>query len=1381
MSMGRRRRYGYGLSALMGLVVLSLAQPGFGIMITEVMYHPPGETAATEDETLEYIELYNNRATSEDLSGWAFTKGIDYVFEPNTVLGPKQYLIVARDPNAFKAAYPNVSVVGPYTGKLDNNGERIDLSNYNGGVVLSFKYGTTYPWPVAADGAGHSLALAKLGGDPEEAGSWAASAAIGGSPGRAEPVQTAPTSTSTATLLNIGSPGRYFKGTEEPAPSASGKATIDWTQVGFNDDPATTQWLDGPSGYGYSNDAAELQWVRTPLNDMNGKYVSIYARLRFTLTADQIASFTKLTADVHYDDAYVLYLNGTRVSDNGSIAGTPPAYNTAASTASDDYPFAVDLTQRQNLLVEGTNVLAVQVHNSQLSGSSDCFVGIVLRATISKSAASDPLVRVAINELSTGTGAAPGWIELYNPGTLAVDLSRVYLSNDRFDLLAWKFPEGTTLQPGAFWVAHQGTSAGEFPFALDPYGGTLYVTAAGSTTPPAALRVLDAIRYDGQEPGVAYGRYPDGSAGLDSLTAATVGKPNAPRLVRDIVINEIMYNHAARDDRFQYIELYNRGTSTIALDGWAFTSGVTYTFPAGTAMPPGAYLVVAKDPNFLTQVYRNLTLGANLVGPFTGALSHSSECLRLSFPLLHTDPQTGKLEDYMVTADEVTYHDGGQWPKWADGGGSSLELRDPRSNNDAPGAWTDSDESGKTQWKQFSYTIDASDGRYSHDMASVFDFMLLNAGEVLVDDLELVEDGLNRLTNSGFESGESSWRILGSHTRSFVSTEDRHSGAQCLHLIATGHGDPGANRINQSLSGGLSGHTVTFRGWARWLHGSRFLLLRTTRERSPVMPPRPAYSFELEMPLDLGTPGRPNTAFVTNRGPDILEVQHAPTLPTSNQAILVTARVTDNDGVKSVTLNYRSETTSATALAFTALAMTDDGAGGDKIAGDGIYSATIPGAANGTLRAFYVTATDGAAATRFPTTLEPSADAPDRTCLVRVGDSPASTRVNTYRVWMSTAVVNAFRARSNLSNELLDCTFVYNDTDVFYNAAIRFHGSPFLRSGSGRDPRGRYAFRIEFNPDQKYRGLTEINLDNTEEQSRGPLQERVSYWLIGHSGLPFSTQEWVLLISNGTVNQRYDDVRKIDGAYINTWFPDNAEGYIHKIDDYFEYNVDGTSYSNIDEGLRADNQHPFVPDTYRWHFEKRSHQENDDWGHLFAFASALNIPADSPAYIQSLEAKIDPRLFAKMLAAEHAVGNWDNYGYTRGKNSSFYYALPEGKWHFLAWDIDFALGSGRGASSSMFEVSGQFPEVTAFLNHPKYKQMYYDAMKEMVDGPWKSSYGTSDPPTAFDRYVDEGADVLVAEGWGDGRRNQIKQFVRDRRAYMLTQLPTAPVTGPSRR
>jgi len=1346
-------------------------------MVTEVMYHPAGQSASAEDDALEFVELYNNRAMSEDLSKWAFTNGVDYVFEPNTMLGPKQYLVVARDPNALKAAYKIANVVGPYTGRLNNDGERIELSNANGGIVLSFRYGDASLWPVSPGGAGHSLVLARLGGDPEEASSWSASAYIGGSPGGPDPTQAAAAPANpTTTLINIGTSGRYFKGTKEPSPGSTGQAATTWTQISFNDESARTAWLDGPSGYGYSNDAAELLWVGTQLNDMNGKYISIYARLRFTLTAEQITSFAQLQAEVHYDDGFVLYLNGTRVADSGAISGNPPAYNASGGPAVTEPASAtIDLTNQKSLLVAGTNVLAFQVHNSALSGSSDCFLGVILRAVAAAAGTGDsPTTRLVINELLAGNGT--GWIELYNPGPTAIDLSRVYLSNDRLNLLAYKVPDGTTLSPGGFWAVRQGTPPNGLAFALGVTGETVYVTAATSAPKPTPTRVLDAVRCDGLEPGVTLGRYPDGSDSLDFLASATFAKPNAQRLVRDIVISEIMYQHASRTDQYEYIELYNRGAGTISLAGWRFTDGIDYTFGPGVTMAPGSYLVVAQDPNFLAAIYNNLTIGANLIGPYQGTLDDHSERIRLSYPVKQTNPKTGKLEDVTITEDEVTYYDGGQWPKWADGMGASLELRDPRGNNDTPGAWADSDESAKTRWKQFSFTIDAADSQYTHDAATVFDFMLLNAGEMLVDDLELIIGGSNRLTNGSFESGESSWRILGNHTRSFVTTEDRHSGSQCLHIIATGHGDPGANRINQSINNNSAG-TVTFRGWARWLRGSRFLLLRTTRERSPIMPPRPGYAFEMEMPLELGTPGRQNTAYVSNRGPDILEVRHTPTVPAGGQTITVTARVVDNDGVKAVTLNYRYEGTAA----FTTTPMADDGAGDDKVAGDGIYTAAIRGSAANMMRAFYITASDGTATTRFPTKLEPSADVPDRTCLVRVGDAAASTRVNTYRIWMSDDVVKAFQSRSNLSNELEDCTFVYNDTDVFYNVGLRLRGSPFLRSGANWSPYDRHAFRIDFNPEQKYRGREEINLDNTEGSSRGPLQERASYWFYAHMGLQYSTQEWVRLILNGRAYGSYDDVRKVDGDYIDSWFPANNDGYIHKIDDYFEYSVDGTGYTNIDEGLRSDTRHPLIPDTYRWHFEKRSHQEDDNWQHLFDFAIAMNTSSGDPRYAQTIESKIDPRHFARVLAVRHAVGDWDSYGYTRGKNNAFYYALPEGKWYLLPWDIDFTLGSGRGSSGSLFEVGGQFPEVTAFLNFPKYKQMYYDAFVELVNGPWKTSYGTSDPPTAFDRFLDEGAAVLIAEGQGDGRRDAIKQFVRDRRNYILSQIPVPPVTRTPKR
>ena len=825
-----------------------------------------------------------------------------------------------------------------------------------------------------------------------------------------------------------------------------------------------------------------------------------------------------------------------------------------------------------------------------------------------------------------------------------------------------------------------------------------------------------------------------------------------------------MYHHGSRDERYEYIELYNKGGSTVSLEGWSFTDGITYDFNESSQVSEiaaGGYLVVAKDPALLEATYPNLTIGVNLIGPYRKELDDHKERVRLSYP--YEDPETRDVN--MITVDEVTYYDGGRWPVWADGQGASLELRDPRSNNDNPDAWAASDESGKTDWERFSFTINSGNGNYTHDSVNVFGLMLLNRGDVLIDDLELII-GSNRLSNGGFESGTSSWRTLGNHVQSFATTEDSHSGSRCLHVVATGHGDPGANRVNQSISS-VTASTVTFRGWARWLRGTKHMLLRTTRERAPVQPPRPAHSFELTMPMDLGTPGAQNTAFVSNRGPEISEVRHEPVLPAGNEPIVVTARVTDNDNVGSVTLYYRSEGTMPPT--FTSTSMLDDGMDNDLVAQDGIYAGTIPGVSGGTMRAFYVVASDGSASTRFPTVLEPSADVPDRTCLVRVGDASLNSRFATYRIWMSHSVVSTFGSRPNLSNELMDCTFVYNDTDVFYNARIRLRGSPFIRSGANWNVTGWNPWRIDFNADRKFRGREEINLDRTEGSNRGPLQERASYWFYRKMGLQYSTQEYIrpIVSGGGSSNSynNYEDVQKIDGDYVDSWWPDDDEGYIHKIDDYFEYTADGTGFSNRDEGL---NSGPLIKETYRWNMEKRSHREDDDWDHLFDFASAMHTSSgNGSVYEAAIESVVHPYHFAAVLAIRHAVGDWDSYGYNRGKNNYFYYALPEGKWYLLPWDIDFTLGSGNGTSTNLFQVGGQFSEVSRFLNYPKYRNTYLLALGALVYGPWQTSYGTANPPTEFDIFLDDAADALAADGGDASRRGSIKSYVRDRRAYIL--------------
>ncbi|MGI6273216.1 MAG: lamin tail domain-containing protein, partial [Anaerohalosphaeraceae bacterium] len=169
------------------IVTALLACPARALIVTEVMFHPV-ETGGTPDgpENLEYIELYNDRAVTEDIGGFAFTTGIHYTFPASAKIPPKTYIVVAKDPAALQAAYGITGVYGPFTGSLDNDGERVTLSNANGGIALTIRYSDGHPWYPAADGTGHSLTRVKFAGDPEEASSWAPSVYIGGTPAAPE-------------------------------------------------------------------------------------------------------------------------------------------------------------------------------------------------------------------------------------------------------------------------------------------------------------------------------------------------------------------------------------------------------------------------------------------------------------------------------------------------------------------------------------------------------------------------------------------------------------------------------------------------------------------------------------------------------------------------------------------------------------------------------------------------------------------------------------------------------------------------------------------------------------------------------------------------------------------------------------------------------------------------------------------------------------------------------------------------------------------------------------------------------------------------------------------------------------------------------------------
>lgn len=167
------------------------------LALTELMYSPaPTAGSITNDASrFEYLELMNTGTQVLDLRGFRFTEGIQFEFATSAVtsLGPGERVVVARDPAALVSRYGSISkLVGPFTGALANEGERLTLVGPVQETVFDLSYSPD--WYPATDSLGFALVPASEGQLQEafsDAGGWRAGSVLGGTPGLPEPAAPA--------------------------------------------------------------------------------------------------------------------------------------------------------------------------------------------------------------------------------------------------------------------------------------------------------------------------------------------------------------------------------------------------------------------------------------------------------------------------------------------------------------------------------------------------------------------------------------------------------------------------------------------------------------------------------------------------------------------------------------------------------------------------------------------------------------------------------------------------------------------------------------------------------------------------------------------------------------------------------------------------------------------------------------------------------------------------------------------------------------------------------------------------------------------------------------------------------------------------------------
>jgi hypothetical protein len=915
----------------------------------------------------------------------------------------------------------------------------------------------------------------------------------------------------------------------------------------------------------------------------------------------------------------------------------------------------------------------------------------------------DPLRDVRINEILAHSEdpAVQDFVELYNHSDRTNDLSGCILTDDA-SVKRFTIPAGTLISPGGF-VSFDRTQLG---FGLSSAGETVFLIKNGGS------RILDAVQYEGQGDRVSFGRWPDGAGTFYPLSSRTPGTNNSKVLIGDIVINELMYNPISGNDDDQYIELYNQGTNLVSLAGWQFVSGITFTFPTNAILAPEGYLVLARNRANLFAKYPNLNT-ANTLGDFSGRLSHNGERVALARPQTNNGTQT-----VYVVEDEVTYGVGGRWGQWSAKGGSSLELIDPRANHQLAANWADSDDTQKSTWTNIEVTGVLDNGRNFGSSIGYAQLGPLDAGECLVDNVEVVSaTGVNYVRNSGFESGLADWSLQGCMVRSSIENTGFGGSGHSLHVRCSSRIFTGANACQVGLNGnGLgAGQTATLRFKARWLHGWPEVLLRLNGNWLEAVGAMP-------IPPNLGTPGARNSRSLNNPGPSIYEVTHTPTLPAYGEDAIVTARLQDPDGVQICVLNYRYDPDTS----YTQVPMKDDGTGGDALAGDGIFSATIPGAYG--IAAFFLSATDArGATTRFPQLVNDRA--PVRECIVNFGEENPAGSFGVYHLWLTQTNLDLWSSLPNLSNEMIDGTFVQGNR-VIYNMQARYVGSPYHQQYYSPQ----YSvchFKWVFPDDDKFLGATSFNKLHAPGNGAGDdlslQREQTAYTFMRALGVPWLNRRYVAVFVNGYRNTPLmEDAQCPDADMVKEYFPNDTDGFLYKLQPWFEF-APFASGNYLDFNNEAwcaimpffTTGHVKKTARYRYNFEvRRTPDSANNFTNLFSLIDAASSPGGAN-YAANIEALADMENWMRVFAANHAAGNWDSFGCPNAQNLYAYFGTQGTRCSLMMFDFNIVFGNSGswGPGQNLFTLNTADNNLARIFTHPNFRRMYLRALDELVKGP----------------------------------------------------------------
>lgn len=422
----------------------------------------------------------------------------------------------------------------------------------------------------------------------------------------------------------------------------------DWRNTVYDD----SAWASGQGQLGYGD--GDENTVVSFGDDPGMKHVTTYFRRTFSIPS--AAAVSELNVSLLRDDGAAVYVNGSEVVRDELPAGNV-TYDTLATSSAGGSRESLyyDFTIPTDVLVDGENVIAVEVHQSSTAGSDASF-DLQLNGRVASTGSDvtitrDTLIRMrafdgenwsALNEafftlegstLASSDNITISEIQYHPSGDQPLEFIEIRNTSDAdvnltgaafTDGVSFTFPVSTILLAHSSLVVVENDAAFRSVY-LDPtlpwfvdeidiagqYTGAL--RNSGETIALVDREGQDIVRFAYDDQGAWPGRADGSGSSLEltdfeaDLNEASSWRPSSEYLGSPgydgsgpdnrVVINEVVASPL--EDAMDAIELLNTTGSPIDLSGWFLTDTNSdykkHALPEGTALAANAILVLTAD------------------------------------------------------------------------------------------------------------------------------------------------------------------------------------------------------------------------------------------------------------------------------------------------------------------------------------------------------------------------------------------------------------------------------------------------------------------------------------------------------------------------------------------------------------------------------------------------------------------------------------------------------------------------------------------------------------------------------------------------------------------------------------------------------------------